>query len=206
MLKRFLFCALCLVLALACLISCGETLKDSRASTLELVEKATENLICEFEIVSNEPEADAKPFDEIYYTHYYGADSAAEFFENVATYTIAKQTGVSANEIGVFKINTEIDEEAFRAANSLTGDALERALETERESIVESRIERVKNTYCRARIQIFLNQTENYDREEYAKAQNALVANHGNYVYYILATDNAAIEKVIVAQIDAKRI
>lgn len=197
---------LCLIMALVCLVSCAEETKVSRASTLELVEKATENLICEFEIVSNEPGADADPFDEIYYTHYYGAQNANEFFENVSSYTIAKQTGVSANEIGVFKINTEIDEEAFRASNGLTGDALERAVETERESIVESRMERVKNTYCRARVQIFLNQTENYDREEYAKAQNALVSSHGNYVYYILATDNAAIERIIVAQIDAKRI
>lgn len=204
--NRVVNIALCLVLAALCLSSCASGAKESRASTLELVEKASENLICEFEIVSNEPDADAEPFDAIYYTHYYGAENAEEFFENVATYTIAKQTGVSANEIGVFKINTEFDEEAFRASNGLTGDALDRAVDTQRESIVESRIERVKNVYCRARIQIFLNQTENYDREEYAKAQNALVSSHGNYVYYILATDNAAIEKIIVAQIDAKSV
>ncbi len=200
--KKSMFVSLLCVL-LACLCACGGSVnvKDSKATASELIAKATENLLWENEIYTK----DAAPLDELYFNYYFGAADSAEFFSVVSDYGLAVQTSNSADEIGIFKINTVLDEEAFRAESTLTGDALTRAVETASASLVEDNLLKAE-AYCRNRVSIFLNQTENYDAGEYAKAQNALIASHGYYVYYIISGDNASIEKIITAQIDAKAV
>lgn len=197
--KRVLLFALSALFVCLCSCTGGKEVLDSAATAGELIEKATENLLWENEIY----DAASAPLDELYFNYYYGAKDAAEFHATVSDYGVAVQTSNSADEIGVFKINTEFDEEAFRAESTLTGDALDRAVETERASRIEANLLAAEN-YCKNRVSIFLNQTENYDATEYAKAQNALIARHGYFVYYIISGDNASIEKIITAQIDAK--
>ncbi|MBR6530513.1 MAG: DUF4358 domain-containing protein [Clostridia bacterium] len=199
MLKRILLSVFCLFLACLCACTQNSGLRDSAATAGELIDKATENLLWENEI----HKLSENPFDELYYSYYYGAADQDDFFSVVSDYAVAVQVSATADEIGIFKINTVFDEAAFRASSTLTGDALDRAVETAAASFVESNLARAEK-FCQNRVSIFLNQTENYDAAEYAKAQNALIARHGYYVYYIISGDNASIEKIITAQIDAK--
>lgn len=199
--KRIFLSALCLLFVALFVTSCTtqNSVKDSRATAGELIDKATENLLWENVIHKTEE----NPFDELYYSFYYGAASAQEFFSVVSDYGVAEQSSNSADEIGIFKINTLFDEEAFRAASTLTGDALNRAVEKAKSSFVEDNLAAAEK-FCKNRVNIFLSKTENYDAGEYAKAKNALIARHGYYVYYIISGDNTSIEKIITAQIDAK--
>ena len=201
MLKRISVLALCMALLALCACTGSKGIADSSATAGELLEKATENLLWE----NVTYEKTAAPLDELYFSYYFGAADRADFDTVVSDYALAVQTSNTADEIGIFKINTELDEEAFRASSTLSGDALERAVEAKKASLVEDNLLRAES-FCKARVSIFLNQTANYDRAEYAKAQNALIARHGYYVYYIISGDNASIEKVITAQIDAKAI
>lgn len=199
--KQVCLSLFCVLLAFLCACSGGEGVADSAATAEELIEKATENLLWENEVYT----LASAPLDELYFNFYYGAESAEAFFEVVSDYGVAVQASNSADEIGIFKINTDFDEEAFRASSTLTGDALDRAVETERIARIGDNL-LAAEAFCKNRVSIFLNQMENYDANEYAKAQNALVSSHGYYVYYVISGDNAAIEKIITAQIDAKAI
>lgn len=201
MAKRFFACLMVLLFVFLCACSQAGTIADSSATAAELIEKATENLLWDNEFFNK----DTAPLDELYFNYYYGAEDAAAFFAVVSDYGVAVQTSNSADEIGVFKINTVFDEAAFRAQSELTGDALERAVQSAISSSIEENLAAAEE-FCQNRVDIFLNQTENYDAAEYAKAQNALIARHGYYVYYIISGDNASIQNIITAQIDAKAI
>lgn len=201
MAKRILLVALSFSLLLLTACAGGQSMRDSAATAEELIEKATENLLWENELHSK----DTEPLDELYLSLYFGVETQAEFFSAVSDYAVAVQSDNSADEIGIFKVNTAFDEAAFRAQSTLTGDVLERAVQTEKQAFVEANVARAQ-AFCQNRISIFLNKTENYDRAEYAKAQGALVDSHGYYVYYIISGDNASVAKIITAQIDAKAI
>lgn len=202
MLKRFTVIAV-LVFALLLSACTGDSgaVRDSSAKASELIAKATENLLWENEIYDSE-DALMSEFDQMYF---YGVTSGADFAFVVSEYGVAAQSGTSTDEIGIFKINTDFDAEGFRAQSDLTGDALERAVKTEQALFIETNLTRAQE-FCRYRVDTFLTLTENYDRTEYDKAQNALIATYGYYVYYIISGDNAAIEDIIKAQIDAKAI
>lgn len=200
MLKRLTLVVFSCLFVFLCACEGTAQITDSAATAGELIEKATENLLWENEIYRK----DTAPLpDELYFSYYFGAEDAAEFHGVVADYGLAVQVSDSADEIGVFKVNTVFDEAAFRAESTLTGDALERAVYTAESTFIEENLLRAE-TYCKHRVSIFLNQTQNYDANEYAKAQSALIRRHGYYVYYIISGDNASIEKIITAQIDAK--
>ena len=198
MLKRVLSLALCL--GVVFLFACSEKSKESTATAAELLEKAMENVFWENDIHT----IDEKPLEEPFFNYYYGV-SMSEFSAVIADYAIAEQKGSSANEIGIFKICTEFDEEAFRAASDLTGDALDRETEIARSSFVEENL-RMAKEFCENRKQVFLNKTANYDAAENEKAQGATIDTYGNYVYYIISGDNATFEATIRAQINAKAV
>lgn len=206
--KRVFFVLFSLCLALSFCACSGDTaaLFDSAATTSELVTKATENLLWDNVVYTDDAGEDHMPLDEIYFNHYYGAADTAAFYAVVESYCVAVQTQNSADEIGVFKVRTDFDEAAFAASRSdLSGDALTRAARTQMSANAEKNIETAQR-FAQNRINIFLAQNESYDQKEYAKAQNARIGAHGYYVYYIISGDNAGIEKIITAQIDAKRI
>lgn len=196
MLKRVFALALCFCMVF--LFACEKKPVDSTATVTELLDKVMEKALWENDIhTMNE-----NPIEDYYFTYYYGVEKDA-FFSVVQDYALSEQKSSSANEIGIFKIQTEFDEDAFRASSDLTGDALNREIEARRTSFVEDNLASAK-AFCENRVNIFLNKSANYDAAEYDKAQNALINSYGYYVYYIVSGDNASFEKTIIAQIDAK--
>ncbi len=163
-------------------------------TSAQLMEKAKEKILWDNTLYTTQE----NPMDDFTLQYYYGE----EFASVVTDYAVFEQSGTSVNEIGIFRINTEFDEDAYRASSTLSGDALEREVKKARDEFLEGNLEKAK-AFCENRRQQFLNMTENYSQEENAKAQNALITSDSCFVYYIISGDNAAIEGRITAQLAA---